>query len=252
MWGMPSPQPTSNGHSLHPKVAADLLVRNTASFEGFNVFKDLVAADRRRSHSGLKEGLPSPDRMQRSRRQDCREASMPAFQSADQAGDRPLCFAQDRRGSLCAGLVGLLPHREARQMFGARKHCGNTESVALKQSRLSGVPAKASQRDCADNECGPVAMDCCGRGSALILPKLQRRSRCCPDQSSPDKVTSLEEFEEGKINTRLARSENSANPHAVANLRVRYNLDLHALCGRVQILAEINRNDHLTAPALPS
>ena len=124
-------------------------------------------------------------------------------------------------------------------MYDARKSCVNTESVALKQPRLSDVPAKAGQRDSADSDCGPGVMDCRSPDSALILPGVQPRSRCCPDQPSLDKVPSLEGFGEGEIKTQLARSENSANPYAVPNLRAEYNLNLHALCGRAQISVEI-------------
>ncbi len=59
IWGMSSLQPAPNRLSFHPKVAADLLMRNAANFERFDFLKDLVPADRRGSHSWLREGSRS-------------------------------------------------------------------------------------------------------------------------------------------------------------------------------------------------
>jgi len=103
-------------------------------------------------------------------------------------------------------------------MFGARRPCENTESVVLKQPRLSDVLAKAGQRDCADNDCGLGAMDCRGRNSALILFGVRLRSRCGLGYPRSGRLPGLEGFEEGEIRTQLARSENSANLHALPNL----------------------------------
>jgi len=123
-------------------------------------------------------------------------------------------------------------------MFGARRPFANIESVVPKQLRLSDVLATVGQRDCADSGCGLGGMDCRSRDSTLILLGLQLRSRCCPGWPSRDRAPSSEVFEGGEIETQLARSENSANHHAVPNLRAQYNLHLHALCGRAQFSVE--------------
>jgi hypothetical protein len=56
---MSSLQPSPNRLSLHPKVAANLLVRNAAGFEDFDFLKNLVPADRRWSPGRLREGSRS-------------------------------------------------------------------------------------------------------------------------------------------------------------------------------------------------